>query len=94
MKTNKTTLKIQATFNYQVASMEVEIEDYTEQELAEYFEYLSDICSDKVKGISERIGSAHSTTEKPKVQATRTPYYQQNNQYNNNPPANPNARCS
>ena len=73
MNITKTTLKLQASFNYQVASLEVEIENCTEVELDNYANYLSDICSNHVKMLSEKVGPTHTNQDqKPVVQTQRS----------------------
>lgn len=87
MLVNKTTVKIQASYNYQVASLEVELEDYTNEELQEYTQYLVETCSNTVKNISAAVGPTH-TDSKPvvKTQIEKNSNYQQPNaQYNRAP---------
>lgn len=83
MNITKTTIKVQASFNYQVASMEVEVEGYTEEELQGYTQYLVNSCSNTVKSISNAVGPTHTgqpTQQKPAVQtqiqrpAAQAPY--------------------
>lgn len=71
MQVLKTTIKVQASFNYQISSMEAEIADYTEEEFESYKRYLVDTCSRSVKELSNAIGPTHSPTNTTPVQ-TRT----------------------
>lgn len=78
MNITKTVIKVQASMNYQVASLEAEIENYTEEELQNYSQYLVDNCSKLVKNISNAVGPTHTTNapaSKPVVQTQvqRTP---------------------
>lgn len=95
MEISKTTIKVQCSLNYQVASMEAEISNYTEQELTGYTQYLVETCSQTVKNISASVGPTHpqQTQQKPVVQtqvqnqyqAPRTPQPVQNQGFNPQP---------
>lgn len=75
MQINKTTIRIQASLNYQVSELAVEIENYTEEELAGYTQYLVETCSQTVKDLSATVGPTHTTNQqsqqKPVVQVQR-----------------------
>ena len=65
MQINKTTIKVQCSYDFQVASMEAEIEDYTDEELDSYIQYLVDKCSETVKKTSAKVGPAHQQNKTP-----------------------------
>ena len=70
MEITKTTIKVQCSLNYQVASIEAEIENYTEMELDAYIGHLVKKCSEIVKNVSNAVGETHTQNvqQKPVVQ--------------------------
>ena len=86
MEISKTTIKVQCSLNYQVASMEAEIANFTNEELEGYTQYLVDTCTQTVKSISNAVGPTHTTqvaskpvvqTQVVKPQSSFQPRYQQ-----------------